>query len=583
MEQLKKYKEFFIDKNSSTYAETLKAYGLAHLIDEILTRANVSNRKIEITDSGLYYHIKPSQAITDEMLSKLSYFQIIKFLKNKADTIVPDGIGNNFYDYPNQKKQFDIIKEARKKVSDNKKIKLEERKEKLLALKNQFESEFGKKLDEAYDVYKNMISNPYTGYVKAHSILHNNQEHFGSLLNEILDFYSAVPNTIGKLKRDFKIDEKLTAQQLYSPNQGKGLNKNKADNANMTNLDGYWVQELMKISGALNMMICQFVKVGSSYDLKIFVPEFKQILWTKSKELMLEFKRHLKSVSPVKLDILNILNFSINFIQRSDGFTGRLKNAVNGFHSVYQKDLGQNKAVVNIAFIEAPDFVEISDRRQASDWIEILNSQKSIINAIKEQGDAMQGLLAYRNFLSGGDLQSFFKFCNWYSVYLMQSLDKEQYYVKPFKIETLNLFYMNMDNETLNLSEIIANEGFKAVAQAIRKSTVSLQYTPKTARNFDIRYGLAQEIQNKSKSKIDLTIFIGEFVATYNAETAKVAEKNGGKSFRSNVKDEELAQFYALLDKHPSRLIGALLASYGFALKAKEVKEEGEAEINEED
>jgi hypothetical protein len=297
---------------------------------------------------------------------------------------------------------------------------------------------------------------------------------------------------------------------------------------------------------------------------------------------MLEFKRHLKSVSPIKLDILNIVNFSINFIQRSDGFTGRLKNAVNGFHSVYQKDLGQNKAVVNIAFIEAPDFVEISDRRQASEWIEILNSQKSIINAIKEQGDAIQGLLAYRNFLSGGDLKSFFKFCNWYSVYLMQALDKEHYYVKPFKIETLNLFYMNMDNENLNLSEIIANEGFKAVAQAIRKSTVSLQYTPKDARKFDIRYGLAQEIQNKSKSKIDLATFIGEFIATYNSETAKVAEKNEGKSFRSNVKDEELAQFYALLDKHPSRLIGALLASYGFALKAKEVKEEEGAEINEE-
>ncbi|MFN3316649.1 MAG: hypothetical protein ACK40K_07540, partial [Raineya sp.] len=141
---------------------------------------------------------------------------------------------------------------------------------------------------------------------------------------------------------------------------------------------------------------------------------------------------------------------------------------------------------------------------------------------------------------------------------------------------------MNMDNENLNLSEIIANEGFKAVAQAIRKSTVSLQYTPKDARKFDIRYGLAQELQNKSKSKIDLATFIGEFIATYNAETAKVAEKNGGKSFRANVKDEELAQFYALLDKHPSRLIGALLASYGFALKAKEVKEDESVELNEE-
>lgn len=591
MQQPKEYKEFFVDKISNTYAETLEAYGLANLIDEILSRSNVGNRKVEIFDKGLYYLIKPSQSITDEMLSKLSYFQIIKFLKNKADTEVPTDIGNNFYDYPNQKKEFDEIKDRRNKISTDKKLKPEEKKEKLLALQKQFESEFGKKLDEAFDVYKNMVGNPYTGYLKAHSILHNNQEHFSKLLIEILTFYSTTPNSVPKIKREFKIDEKLTAQQLYSPNQGKGLNQYKADNANMTNLDSYWVQELMKISGALQMMICQFVKVGSSYDLKIFVPEYKHILWGKAKELMLEFKRYLKSVSPVKLDILNVLSFSVNFIQRSEKYTGRLKNTINGFHSVYQKDLGQNKAVANIAFLEIPDFIEIKDRKSANEWIEILNAQKYIINAIKEQGDAIQGLLAYRNFLSSGDLQSFFKFCNWYSIYLMQTLTaipKEFDYRRPyftylsFKIETLNLFYMHMDNEKLNLCEIIANKGFEAVAQAIRKSTVSLQYTPKDARKFEIRYGLAQELQNKSKSKLDLATFIGEFIATYNAETAKVAEKNNGKSLRANVKDEELSQFYCLLDKHPSRLIGALLASYGFALKAKEVKDEGTEDLNEE-
>ena len=589
MKESRQYKEFFINKISNTYAETLESYGLAYLIDEILTRVNAQHSKVEITDYGLYYHITPSQAITDEMFSKISYFQIIKFLKNKAETAVPIEIGNHFYDYPNQKKEFDAIKEERNKIITDKKMKPEEKKERLLSLKNQYESEFGKKLDLAFDVYKNMINNPYTGYIKAHSILHNNQEHFSSLVKEILDFYSTTPNSTRKLKREFKIDENLTAQQLYSPNQGKGLNKSKADNANMTNLDSYWVQELMKIAGALQMMICQFVKVGSSYDLKIFVPEFKQILWDKSKKLILEFKRHLKSTSPIKLDILNILNFSINFIQRSEDFTGKIKSSVNGFHSVYQKDLGQNKAVVNIAFIEVPDFIELSGRKQSNEWIEILNSQRSIINSIKEQGDSMQGLLAYRNFLSGGDLKSFFKFCNWYSVYLMQALDKEQYYVKPFKIETLNLFYNNMDNETLNLNEIIISEGFNAVAQAIRKSTVSLQYTPKDARKFDIRYGLAQEIQNRSKSKIDLATFIGEFVATYNAETGRYVEhelktkRQDQVRHRSFVKDEELTQFYTLLDKHPSRLIGALLASYGFALKAKEVKEVEGTEINEED
>jgi hypothetical protein len=208
MKQTKEYKEFFIDKNSNTYAETLETYGLAHLVDEILTRANTPNRKVEITDMGVYYYIKPSQAITEEMLSKIGYFQVIKFLKKQSDTEVPADIGNNFYDYPNQKKEFDAIKEARNKISTDKKMKPEEKKEKLLALNNLFESEFGKKLDEAFDVYKNIVDNHYEGCIKAHSILHNNQRHFDSLLKEILDFYSITPNVLQKVNFIHLIKEK---------------------------------------------------------------------------------------------------------------------------------------------------------------------------------------------------------------------------------------------------------------------------------------------------------------------------------------------------------------------------------------
>ena len=119
------------------------------------------------------------------------------------------------------------------------------------------------------------------------------------------------------------------------------------------------------------------------------------------------------------------------------------------------------------------------------------------------------------------------------------------------------------------ISEIISNTGFQKVAYAIRKSTVTLQYTPKDQRKFEIRYGLAQTLQNKSKSASDLAEFIGEFIANYNAETARNVEKTGG-ILRANVKDNDLNQFYELLDNYPSKVVGALLASYGFALTEKD-------------
>lgn len=126
-----------------------------------------------------------------------------------------------------------------------------------------------------------------------------------------------------------------------------------------------------------------------------------------------------------------------------------------------------------------------------------------------------------------------------------------------------------MDKPNLKLMEIIENRGFQAIAKAIRMSTVLLQYAPKNERKFEIRYGVAQTLQTKSKSSEGLATFIGEFISRYNAEAARYMEKNGNP-LRANVRMDELCEFYALLDKYPSCLVGALLASYGFALQTKE-------------
>ena len=81
---------------------------------------------------------------------------------------------------------------------------------------------------------------------------------------------------------------------------------------------------------------------------------------------------------------------------------------------------------------------------------------------------------------------------------------------------------------------------------------------------------MPQLLQTKSKSVEDLAAYIGEFIALYNAETARNYEK-GGNGKRSMVREDELNKFYTLLDLYPPYLIGALLASYGFALPKKDI------------
>ena len=567
------YQDFCIKKQSGTYSETLEAFGVANLISNIFSNRNI-DVKITIEDKGTHYLVKLSKAITNEILESLSYFLVIKFIKKESNQIIPEGITTNgYFDYPQNKAIQDEFKERYKQIE---KLKTDEaKKQAKKALNEEKLSEFGKKIDAEFDVYREITQKPYESFNKLFANFNNYQDRFQILIREILNYYSNQNSP----KRDFKlVEEKPSALQFYNPSQSKGLNKDKANSASMGPVKSFWIAETMKISGALSFMICQYVKVGSSYDLKIYIPEFHDISLREAEKVVFNFKKHLKSTSPVRLDIINTLDFTEKFIKETPEYNkGKVKNTIKGFHSVYQKDLGNAKGVTNIAFIQTPDFVEYESKEQGIEWIEILSQQKAIISNIEELGDSLQGLQSYRSFLGSiGNtaLTHFSKFNYWYAGYLMQQLTKGNRFVRAFKIEHLNKFYNNMESK---LSEIINNDGFKAVAAAIRKSTVSLQYTPKDQRKFEIRYGLAQQLQNKSKSKTDLATFIGEFVGTYNSETGRNAEKNGGKSLRANVKDGELIKFYEILDKEPSRLIGALLASYGFALSSKEKIEQPDA------
>ena len=63
--------EFKITKQSGTYAETLEAYGLANLIEQIYAQLNIDDNT-KVFDNGQYYSIIANTPITDEMINKLT-------------------------------------------------------------------------------------------------------------------------------------------------------------------------------------------------------------------------------------------------------------------------------------------------------------------------------------------------------------------------------------------------------------------------------------------------------------------------------------------------------------------------------
>lgn len=571
------YKTFHIPKEAGTYADTLEAYGVAHLLMKMFESQALSN-EVTINDKGIYFELILRKAITVEMIDKLKYFQVVKFIQKDEKNRVPEHIGQDFYNYPLQKELRDLKKSELTKIRNE--LKGEEYYLSKKKIEQKYQSEIvAQPLIDEYDVVAQLAnSNNYNAFFKVYQNININRSKFKILIIEILNFYTkkSIPlvSDFTQLIKNKEIvlseKGKVTLLSLLNPDKGKGLNKVKATGLSTTNKKGNWIQETMKINGALNFgMICQLIKIGSrSYDMKVFVPAFSEMKLYEKMQIMKAFKRTAKSNTPIKLDIVNTLKIIELFLNKSEKTERRkVKDFLLGLHSVYQKDLGQNKAVVNIAFLQTPDFIDLEDKE---DWLVIIDDQKRLMNGITEQGDAMIGLLAYRKFLNGSDINEYFKFNYWYATYLMHELsNKKQTYVATNKIETLNKIFTLMD---ISFKEIIENEGFQSVAAAIRKSTVSLQYTPKDQRKFDVQYGLAQKLQNKSNSKGDLIAFVGEFVAKYNSDTARQYEKTK-QALRANVKDKELVAFFELADNVESKVLGAMLAAYGFALNKKEKTE----------
>jgi len=122
---------------------------------------------------------------------------------------------------------------------------------------------------------------------------------------------------------------------------------------------------------------------------------------------------------------------------------------------------------------------------------------------------------------------------------------------------------------------ILESQGFQNIAKAIRNATIKEQYAK--ARNnqrFDIHYGMAQDLKRKSPYKKDLVEYLSEFIALYNAETAKYVEHhpnefNAGK-VRATIKTEDVEGVINLIDEYGPSVVGKLLAAYGYALERKE-------------
>lgn len=583
-EKLKMYqKEYYVPKETGTYAETLEAYGLAHLLKEILKQNEIDLPKVQIKDIGSFYLVTSNYEITKEIVGSIRYFELFKYIKVDKDK--SNDIPIDFIDYNSQKSKRDEFRKYSDDLFKKKGVNKISQSEIEMRL-----NEYADKPSSDFDIYSKMASpNHITCYREVFK-KPSEKAMFPFFIKGVLSNYcSTIKDNSNKLllseinseerKEIIKwLNEDVTALQIMSPSQAKGLSSGKLKmNADLPKIS--WLRQYLRFAGCYSAMIPKLVEVSKqTWDTKIYVVEPNSFEFGSLSIIYKEFKPILKGTSTIKLDILCLVEYCNKLIKYSEEYKSKLfttswrpNNYVAGFHLAYQKNLGQNNGISNISFLSIPTFIEINEFKEAEVWIAILDEHQKIIENLDEKNSSVTVLLLhYRQFLSGNLLRDYFEFSLAYNSYLMHELAyTKNTFIQPFSQHLMGAFFMSINK---SLGNIIENKGFQAISDAIRNSTIKGQLRKKMNLNplIDIKYGLTQDIKRKSLRKEDFISFIADFCADYNRQIGRLAENK--KEHYKLITDNDLESFYKLIDQYTNdfSMIGKMLVSYGFSREEKE-------------
>jgi hypothetical protein len=311
----------------------------------------------------------------------------------------------------------------------------------------------------------------------------------------------------------------------------------------------------------------------------------------------------------VKLDIVTTLRFTEELIKylrekmvagTSDPLLAllrvrqRITDIARGFDVAFYKDMGSAFATMNLATINLPGWLEhghsFATPAQADQTLALLEEHLRVISGIRtakgdEGSDEYELLRRYRDFFSGHDLLGFLDFAALYGDYLLGKRHRNQW-AGQFTTEGLDTLMMQQPTK---FGPIIENAGFRAIATAIRKATVSAQYRSTRDRGYpyDVRYGLGQELLRAASYPQEFLATLGAFIQSYNAESARIDERMQKGSLkgpygRARVRTDELDEIVRLIDQYGgnSELICKLLVAYGYARDPRATDESSDHDAN---
>ncbi len=579
--------QFYILKRTGTLTDTLLAFGAATVIEQFVQKHD-ENARVTMRDAGGYFLVEVSVPVQEAWLDATELFETVGvyFLSSSKMPVPDDLVGMQSRDVDKTWDRFRHYIEQHKQLREAK-MAGDEIEQTLADSKPSLEFSVITYLGD----YRMQAQNIHNGLVEQWR--RSGEAWLALNLRTLLALFATPTADWNEIAAHWKkatkatdFADQVTASQLFNPHMGKGQNRAKADKLTMGNEKLFWLLEYLK---AVGLWAATAPTKASGSDLrKTYVLSPTELDMQYHRRVFASFRDQLRNEGPVKQDIVASLLYAEVLLEQSveqelsDLFGGGgITNLVSGMNVATYQLLSQNSyTLMNLSFLGLPDWMpEIRTSDDAEMYIELLQEHRERIRSLDEEKSEGYALLQlYRDFVSGNYLAPFFEFLAGYGGYLISELDRSHFYVKPFCETNLRSLLMMIDNK---LTPIVEDEGFRNVASAIRKSTVSVTYTPKEHRRYELRYGLGQELMRKSQYSDDFMQALTEFMQSYNDETMRVHERTRGKMRRKLITTGDIESIVRLIDEYDAKTVCNLLVAFGYARDPKEKSEDEGTELEE--
>lgn len=566
------YKYLFVNKETGTYAEACLASGLAYIANELLSHQTAGqHREVLIEDIGDSFRLTLTPELNEQIIEQFGR------LVRPYESI--------------EKQLLDELKQGETAFYNAKKLGIPALSpDPLLALYKALNSkEFG-----ALKTYNKLATFWDSARMQPSS------------LKYIFDYYSHRVHHHNKHDVEEKAwqlvsgsKDEVTRVQMFNPHTGKGINSKKANSVSKVPLKAKtWFSQWLQVIGLREAGIVKRVKVKDrTYDsmISVITPtkisfellrRLRGVFETKYPRSGMASSQATMAVLGMTETLLEYFHEHVNEIALEEGLW-QPAAVVGGFDSAYFKNMGA-AVVMNIGFINLPPWIKAQNGDEAMAYIQILRQIGRIVSLLDGQSKKTtrkgelsaekhtEYLQCIRDLVSSSHIPTFFKFAAYQASLTMAVKGDLRYALSITHIERL------AESMKDTFADIVKNDGFKAVAKAIRNATRKAIYGTSNKQRFqskglskypyDVAYGLDEEIKRSASDKAKLVATISKFIQKYNWENARVAKRmmelNYPRSFplqRSTVSDEELFQLMMLIDDNEPTAIAMLLLAIGYA------------------